>query len=104
MLEKEFQEAVRNLAVRFGWLCYHTHRSDRSEPGFPDLVLVRAPRLIFAELKSAKGRMSVPQLIWHGALSGTAAEAYVWRPADLEAIAVTLSKRYLEGPPYDDTV
>lgn len=54
--------------------------------GFPDLVLVKGNRLIFAELKSAKGRLSPEQTEWHQALSKTPAENYIWRPIDLEHI------------------
>ena len=33
----------------------------QSEPGVPDLLLVRSPRVIFAELKSQKGRLDIKQ-------------------------------------------
>ncbi len=49
--EDAFAQAVQQLAGFEGWLRYHTHRSDRSAPGFPDEVYVRGPRLVFAELK-----------------------------------------------------
>ena len=35
--EKKFQSQVVRIAKVFGWLCYHTYDSRRSEPGFPDL-------------------------------------------------------------------
>ena len=84
--EKHFQSQVLDLAKLSGWLVYHTFDSCRSVPGFPDLVLVRPPRLIFAELKSEEGRIRPEQRAWLEALSGCtqAAESCLWRPRDLE--------------------
>lgn len=44
------------LALALGWRGYHTHRSQHSPAGFPDLVLVRRGRLVFAELKRQADR------------------------------------------------
>lgn len=49
--EAAFMQKVVSLAGFCGWLVYHTHRSDRSPAGFPDLVMVRGSRLLFAECK-----------------------------------------------------
>lgn len=52
-------------------------------PGFPDLVLLRPPRLIFAEVKrSLKGRQATPeQQIWLAQLSAVpGVEVYLWTP------------------------
>ena len=101
MSETELQDVyVRPAAEAQGWLCYHTHDSRRSPSGFPDLVLVRPPRLIFAELKSQRGRVRPDQQAWIVALEAVAGirfdvspdklgfeagpmlpEVYVWRPA-----------------------
>ena len=54
--------------------------------GYPDLTMVRGKRLIFAELKSAKGEPSEDQMIWLALLDHAGAEAYLWRPADIESI------------------
>ena len=80
--EKRLQEGILQAARLLGWMAYHTHDSRRSAPGYPDLTLVRGSRLIFAELKSAKGRLTGPQRAWTEALKATGAEVYVWRPAD----------------------
>ena len=55
--EKEFQHQVCQLARLCGWRIYHVHFSQRSEPGFPDLVLVRE-RVVYAELKSETGEVT----------------------------------------------
>ena len=65
---------------------YHTHDSRRCIAGFPDLVLAKAGRLIFAELKNQKHKASDEQIRWLIALGNTGAESYLWRPEDLDAI------------------
>ena len=93
MTEAELQETVREIAKTTGWLYYHTYRSKRSPAGFPDVVLVRPPRVIFAELKSDTGKLTKEQRTWIEALL-FCGEAYVWRPKDLELISAVLSTRY----------
>lgn len=83
--ESALQSYVRELAQLRGWLYYHTRDSRGSDPGFPDTVLVRAPRLIFAELKTANAKPTPTQQRWLGELEGIA-EVYLWRPADLDEI------------------
>jgi VRR-NUC domain len=68
--EKQFQAQVVELARLGGWLLYHTHDFRRSAPGFPDLVMVRPPRLVFAELKTEKGRIRPEQRVRLEGLSG----------------------------------
>ena len=85
--EKVFMQQVIQLARLNQWMCYHTHDSRRSEPGYPDLTLCRpatqtAPaRLIYAELKAEKGRLTKEQEAWLLALRQTPAEVYVWKPS-----------------------
>lgn len=79
------------IALALGWLGYHTHRSQHSPAGFPDLCLVRDGRLIFAELKrqAAKHKPTPAQVAWLDALDDVAVRAaaavtvYLWRPLDL---------------------
>ena len=51
-------------------------------PGFPDLMLLKPGRLIVAEVKSQKGRLTFAQEVWLEAFRETHAEVYVWRPDD----------------------
>lgn len=85
MLERDLEEAVRRLALSTGWLRYHTLRPKGSPAGFPDDVLLRDGRLIFAELKREGERPSEEQTRWLHGLEAVAAalEVYVWRPRDL---------------------
>ena len=50
-LEVDLQNRLTETAELCGWLWYHTHRSDKSPGGFPDLVLVRDGKLLALELK-----------------------------------------------------
>jgi hypothetical protein len=82
--EAQFYEQVRQWAEQQGWLIYHTYDSRRSYPGFLDTVFVRPPRIVFAELKREDGRVTREQWQWYDALKACGAEAYIWRPSDLE--------------------
>ena len=91
-LEKQFQAQVITLAQLNGWMHYHTYLSKRSPHGFPDLVLVRGERVIFAELKSQYGRLRQDQRKWLEALTPTGNEVYLWRPSDFPEIEKILSR------------
>ena len=80
--EKQLQAAVLELAETLHWRCYHTYDSRRSQAGFPDLVMVKGKRVVFAELKSARGKLSVAQADWGAALLLAGGSWYEWRPAD----------------------
>lgn len=92
MTEPDFHRLVVELAELCGWLTFHDYDSRRSNPGFPDLVLVRPPRLIFAELKSQGGRVRKHQEIWLAALGECEVETYLWRPADWPEIQEALRR------------
>lgn len=90
--EKQFMAEVVKLAKLKRWHhIYHTYNSHRSNPGFPDLCLVRKNRIIFAEIKSEKGWLSAFQKSWVAALVLCPVEVYVWRPSDMDTIIEVLS-------------
>ena len=83
MTEKQFQEAVTAFARLTGWRVYHTRDSRGSEAGFPDLVMVRGPRIRFVELKSGRGHVTPEQDQWLALLEDVEyMEVGVWRPSD----------------------
>lgn len=92
--EKSFQAALVDLARRYQWRVYHPFDSRRSVAGFPDLTLARPGELIFAEVKTAAGRVSAVQQQWLDLLrTMPGIEVYVWRPDDFPAIEARLKRR-----------
>jgi hypothetical protein len=108
-------EELRVEAPPLDGLVFHPKWSIGSEPGWPDLTLIRARdrRLVFAELKTEKGRIhprqaEVLELLaslaingwhWEAPLAeqleergmddgGTRIEVYIWRPSDLASGAI----------------
>jgi len=59
--EKAFMDTILQAAELYGWWTYHTHDSRRSTAGFPDLVLIKPPCVMFLEVKSERGRLSREQ-------------------------------------------
>lgn len=93
--ERTWQAQVIDYATLRGWRVFHIADSrretssgwvgDRGVRGLPDLILVRPPRLIFAELKSERGRLRDSQKEVLTLLSGCdSVEVYLWRPSDFD--------------------
>lgn len=97
--EKDFQQAITDYASFMQWTWVHqrpglTQRGRwitaiSGQTGFPDLVLVRE-RVVFAEVKAERGRLSENQKLWRDALLEAGAEWYMWRPRDWEEIQKVL--------------
>jgi hypothetical protein len=119
--EAQFQQQVEQLAKAYGWKVFHAPdnrpgrngKVQRVTAGFPDLVLVRGTELVFAELKTDKGRVRPEQAEWISALQAVstalagvfafleedigvappaAVDAYVWRPADFDELHARLAR------------
>ena len=92
--EKGFMSAVLDLAKLTHWRCYHTFDARRSEAGFPDICMTRDGRILFAELKTERGRVTEAQREWLEALASCpGAEVKVWRPSDWDDVEYTLRRR-----------
>jgi hypothetical protein len=98
--EKDWQNRVEQLALFLGWKYYHAPdnrpvhgRIQKIVAGFPDCVLVKGNRLIFAELKKEVGVVSEAQQLWMDALEATGAEVYVWRPSQMREVQQILGQK-----------
>jgi|TARA_Y100000310_G_scaffold90208_1_gene87492 hypothetical protein len=90
--EEEFLQHIIKTARALDWdLIYHTRRSDKSTPGYPDLHMIRDRRSVFVEVKKIGGQLSAEQYEWLEALPYTGAEAYLWDPGDFGIIGEVLA-------------
>mgnify|MGYP001617495568 CR=1 FL=1 len=81
--EKKFQERVRRFAVDHGWRVSHAYNSANSEPGVPDLKMLRCGVLRYAELKVPGGRVTKDQQWWLDELSKVPGiGVHLWYPED----------------------
>ena len=105
LTEGAFQEMVMDLARARKWRVAHIHDSrrqvkdergirwvgDKDVAGFPDLVLVRLSRIIFAELKTDDGKVTEVQAQWLKELELTGkVEVCVWRPKTWDSVIALL--------------
>lgn len=90
--EADWQRTVTEYASLNAWVWYHVNDSRRDRRGFPDLVLVRGGRLVFAELKREAGRVRPEQRFWLVELAQCPhVETYVWRPRDWPTVERVLA-------------
>lgn len=103
LAEADWMRQVMEFAQLMGWETFHprpartldgwrTPGSGSMAKGWPDLVLVRDGRLIFAELKTDTGRLTASQDRVGGILNEVA-EYHVWRPSDWEWVQAALERR-----------
>jgi hypothetical protein len=101
--EKDFQKQVLDLARLYGWKVAHFHDSrrqvkpgvfvgDKDAAGFPDLVLVRPPELLFMELKRELGKTTELQDEWLASLRACGLEAEVVRPSNWDWLRSRLGR------------
>jgi hypothetical protein len=100
--ERSFQAVVVEVARLAGWRVAHFRAARTAQgwrtpvtadgQGWPDLVLVRPPRLAFAELKRESGEATLCQLEWLDVLRLLPqVETYLWRPSDWDTIVEVLT-------------
>lgn len=98
MNEAQWQAQVIQLARLYRWHVHHCRPAMRAsgqwstpiqgDPGFPDLVLAKAGRVIFAELKidDPHSTLGPEQAAWRDVLTGDGVEWFCWRPRQLEQV------------------
>lgn len=100
--EADWQATVIAAARLHGWMVAH-FRPARTEQGwrtpvaadgkgFPDLLMVR-DRVVAAELKSARGRVTADQGRWLATFEAAGVETHVWRPDDFDEVVEVLGRR-----------
>jgi hypothetical protein len=103
--EAAFARAVIALARSLHWKVAHFRPARTAKGwrtpcqadarGWPDLILCRGvggpPRIIAAELKSARGRLTPEQQVWVAALEAAGVPVYLWRAGDWTTIKEVLS-------------
>lgn len=91
--ESDVQTSVRNDAAQYGWRHYHTHNSQRSEPGWPDSFLVKGPYAVVAELKKEGAKLPTEQREWLEALNGVRrVYPIVVRPSSVDRLSFALAR------------
>ena len=101
--ENDLQRNTIELAELLGWRVYHVARVKgqlraRTSPGFPDLVMVRAPRLVFAELKAPGKHLTPEQKAWKAEIERSR------RPRSMgpgDPTTGTRSRQHFNGGRYD---
>lgn len=108
--EAHFQPQVIKLAELLGWrvrhdsatnqrrtcascqqplrcaVCGRELRIIRNAAGMLDLLLIRRPRVVWAEIKSDRGNLSPEQRAQLTELRACGQEAFVWRPKDFDTL------------------
>ena len=100
--ERLWQERVIQIAATCQWDAHHikpgrygnTYKTD-GLAGMPDLILIgrKGQGIIFAELKTAKGKLSPMQEARLSQLMSNGCEVHLWRPSDEQRVVDRLSRR-----------
>ena len=98
LTEKQWQRLVTDTADLFGWMWEHFPQMIGNPKGFPDLILIKDGRVIFAELKTQNGKISDDQKDWHARAADNGVRVHVWRPEDWPWLVRVLGEGYdVEG-------
>lgn len=90
--EDQLLSYVVDLLELHNWWWFHDQDSRWNKAGLPDLIAIRPPRVVFLELKSAKGRIREQQAVVLRRLEQCpGVEVYLWRPMDMDEIARVLA-------------
>jgi hypothetical protein len=92
--EASLHNTVTNIAEALGWWVWHDYDSRRNRGGFPDLFMIRPPRVVFAELKKENEQLRPDQVKVKALLERCpGVEIYLWRPSHLEELKRVLMAR-----------
>lgn len=98
LTEAEFTHWFLDACDLTGWtLRYHTYRSTRSQPGFPDWTIWRerggdpdTAKMMLVELKGWDTKVDPRQVRFVNATRRAGVPAYIWRPRHAQEALLTL--------------
>ena len=104
MNERDYQALIVELARSLGYKVVHhmpgktaggRWTTPTTEIGWPDLTLIRPPRIIFAELKGNRTPLRPGQAEFLAELDSCGLEAYLWRAGEtsLQDVADILARK-----------
>jgi len=98
LTESDWQGQVFELARLYGYSYVHFRAARTTRgwrvpvegplgKGWPDIVLFRPGRTVYAELKRETGNECSPDQLWvHEQIRAAGNECYVWKPSDLNEV------------------
>lgn len=96
--ERDLAATIIEAAEALGWKVYAVldtrTPAKRTSKGWPDLAMIKGPKMIMAELKSQEGVVSADQQGWLDALKRVRRlRVALWRPSDMASIMELLRGR-----------
>lgn len=90
-LEDPYMRAIMAHAEKCGWYVFHDEDSRRNQADFPDLILVKEPRLLVLEVKRTRGRLTAGQKVLLLKLVACGVDARAVWPKDWKALKEELA-------------
>ena len=90
--EADYKKTIIKVALIYGWRVESIPDSRKvypreTAPGFPDLVLAKAPTLLLVEVKTEHGKLSKQQALWLLELNQCGGvQAFVARPSGWDSL------------------
>lgn len=76
-----------------GWVTFHVYDSLFMEPGFPDLLLLKPPWVVYAETKREGEKLRPEQEFVIEQLLLAGQEVYVWMPSDAHQVIQVATRK-----------
>lgn len=92
----EWQGLVTTFATFQGWSVYVNANPKGTTPGFPHLVIVRKPELMFVLLRTNRAEPTRAQQDWLATIAACDVRAEMWRPEDWHDVEAQLRGNTLE--------
>ncbi len=77
--ETDIRRQVRDYLLIKGWFCFHILQGLGAYRGISDLIAVKGGRVLFVELKTARGRQSEYQKVFQADLEAAGGEYILCR-------------------------